>query len=272
MIYDAREVARVRNAVLLISAFAWMLLVVEPGSVRMFAHCPATSSGMSSPASFQMLLAMNPPAYLAAGWMLMLVAMMSPTLIQPVCHIRLRSFAGRRTRSIALFAVGYAAIWIVLGGMLQVMVLAVKLLQQSYLATAGVVLVASVWQCSPIKQRCLNRCHAHTELAAFGAAADFAALRFGMTHGVWCTGTCWALMLFPMLTPGGHVVAMVIMAVLIFSERLEQPGRPSWRWRGLGKAARIVVAQARTRLPALESFGQLLLQRQGESPVHAHLG
>lgn len=253
--YDARELARVRNCVLLLSAITWMVLLVEPGSMRMFAHCPATKSGaMPLPALLQMLLAMNPPASLAAGWALMLVAMMSPVLIQPVCHIRRRSFTHRRARAIALFVAGYAAIWMALGGVLLGMDLAVRLLApQSYLPAAGVVLIALVWQFSPIKQRCLNRCHAHTELAAFGAAADFDALRFGVTHGIWCAGSCWALMLFPMLLPLGHVAAMAAVAVLIFGERLEPPRPPGWRWRGLGKAIRIVVVQARIRLHARRS-------------------
>jgi predicted metal-binding membrane protein len=199
-----------------------------------------------------MLLAMNPPACVAAGWALMLVAMMSPVLIAPVCHVRLRSFSHRRARSIAIFGAGYAVIWMAVGGVLVAIELAAKLLApQSYLPAAGVVLIALVWQFSPIKQRCLNRCHAHTELAAFGAAADFAALRFGMTHGIWCAGSCWALMLLPMLLPRGHVVAMAVVAILIFSERLEEPMRPCWRWRGFGKVIRIVVAQARIRLHAL---------------------
>jgi len=43
---------------------------------------------------------------------------------------------------------------------------------------------------------------------------------------------------------------MAAVAVLIFSERLEQPMPPCWRWRGFSKAARIVVAQARIRLHA----------------------
>jgi predicted metal-binding membrane protein len=207
---------------------------------------------MPLPVSFQMLLAMNPPAPLAAGWALMLVAMMAPVLIAPVRHIRLRSFAHRRGRSIVLFIAGYAAIWMALGAVLLAMELAVSLFApQSYLPAAGVVVIALVWQASPIKQRCLNRCHAHTELAAFGAAADFDALRFGMTHGIWCAGSCWALMLFPMLLPRGHVAAMAAVAVLIFGERIELPMPPCWRWRGLGKALRIVAAQARIRLHAL---------------------
>ena len=251
MIYNARELARVRNPVLLLSAMTWILLVGQPGGVGMFVHCPATKSQMPSPASFQMLLAMNPPAYLAAAWSLMLVAMMSPVLIEPIRHIRLRSFTYRRARSIMLFVTGYAAIWMALGGVLLSIDLAAKLLPQSYLVAGGMVLIASVWQFSPIKQRCLNRCHAHAELAAFGIAADFDALRFGMTHGIWCAGSCWALMLFPMVLPRGHVLAMAAVAVLIFSERLEQPTPPCWRWRGLGRAIRIVVVQARIRLQAL---------------------
>lgn len=253
MIYDAREFARVRNPVLLIATAAWIVLLVEPSRMGMFAHCSATNSGaMPLSALFQMLVTMNESASLAAGWALMLVAMMSPVLIPPVRHIRLRSFAHRRTRSIVLFVTGYAAIWMALGGVLMAIELEVDLLvSKPYLSAAGAVLIALVWQLSPIKQRCLNRCHAHTEVAAFGAAADFDALRSGMTHGIWCTGSCWAWMLFSMLLPSGHVVAMAIVTVLIFSERLEQPRPPSWRWRGFGKAIRIVVAQVRIRLRAL---------------------
>jgi hypothetical protein len=58
-------------------------------------------------------------------------------------------------------------------------------------------------------------------------------------------------MLFPMLLPRGHVAAMAIVTLLTFSERLEHPRPPSWRWRGFGKVSRIVAAQARVRLQAL---------------------
>jgi hypothetical protein len=58
-------------------------------------------------------------------------------------------------------------------------------------------------------------------------------------------------MLSPMLLPQGHVAAMAVVTVLTVSERLEYPRPPSWRWRGFGKARRIVVAQTRIRLQAL---------------------
>ena len=58
-------------------------------------------------------------------------------------------------------------------------------------------------------------------------------------------------MLCPMLVPSGQYVAMAAAAVVVFSERLEGPQPPRWRLRGLGKAMRIVVAQARIRAKAV---------------------
>lgn len=265
--YGAQDLAQVRNPVLLASAVAWILLLVAPEGMMMPAPCAAMGAGARlAPASLPMRLAMNPPISAAAGWALMLVAMMSPVLIASVRHIRLRSFARRRARSIALFAAGYAAVWMAPGGVLLATELAVhSLLPPSYLPAASVLLVALVWQISPIKQRCLNRCHAHTELAAFGAAADFDALRFGITHGVSCAGSCWALMLFPLLLPRGHLLAMALVGVLIFSERLEQPMAPGWCWRGGGKAMRIVVAQARIRRQVISAYAKFGTD-SGESP------
>ena len=254
MTYDPREVAKVRTPVLIVSAVTWALLLAGPGGGGTSTHHAAGHAGAMPSSSLHMHPAIDPPAALAAGWVLMLVAMMSPVLIWPVSHIRLRSFAHRRARAITLFVAAYAATWIALGGMLVAVALTVMpTAPQSYLPAAGAAVIAFVWQCSPIKQRCLNRCHAYPELAAFGAAADIDALRFGTTHGIWCAGSCWALMLVPMLVPSGHLVAMAAAAVLVFSERLEGARPPGWRVRGLGKAMRIVVAQARMRFEAAAS-------------------
>ncbi len=194
-----RKRTRINLLILLLSAVTWVMLLVNPGSIMTLAHCPVTDSGASQ-ASFQMLLAMNPISSLTGGWAMMLVAMMSPTLISPIHHVRERSFKRRRARSVTLFVAGYAAIWMAAGGVLIAAILMLNLLApQSYLPAVVVGVVAFVWQSTPIKQRCLNRSHNHSEPAAFGTAADLDALRFGITHGVWCFGSCWALMLLPML-------------------------------------------------------------------------
>ena len=249
----AGQGARIAIPIVLLSAVTWMMLLVNAGSVITVAHCPVTDSGVS-PASFQMLLAMNPISSLATGWVVMLIAMMSPTLIAPIQHVIERSFKRRRVRSAVLFVVGYAAIWMLAGAVLVAATLLLNLAApRSYLPALAVGIVALIWQCSPIKQRCLNRLHNHSELAAFGSAADRDALRFGITHGIWCFGSCWALMLLPMLLFEGHLVAMAVVTFVITSERLEQPRPLIWRARLRGKLMRILIAQTRIRLHGLLS-------------------
>jgi predicted metal-binding membrane protein len=244
MIYNAEEWARLRNAVLAVSLIAWVVILLEP---RVSSCCSANGAV----ASWKMLVAANPPRSLAIDWALMLVAMMAPMLVAPLYHIRISSFARRRLRSMALFIAGYGAVWMAAG----VVIVAVELvatwrLPQSYLPAIIVGLIALVWQATPFKQRCLNRCHSHRPLAAFGIAADLDVLRLGVETGLWCTGSCWAAMLFPMLLPDGHFIAMATVALLMFCERLDPPRTPAWRLRGFGTAARCLTTRLRGPQPA----------------------
>jgi predicted metal-binding membrane protein len=250
MTTSTRDRTRITFLILLMSAITWVMLLVSSRSITL-AHCPVTDSGKSL-ASFQMLLEMNPISSLMAGWTLMLVAMMLPTLIASIHHVIERSFKRRRTRSVTLFVVGYAAIWMAAGVvLLAAMIILNWFTSGSYLPAIVVGIIAFVWQCSPVKQRCLNRSHNHRALAAFGIAADLDVLRFGITHGLWCVGSCWALMLFPMLLSEGHLAAMAAVTFLMISERLEQPRPLSWHVRLRGKLMRILIAQTRIRLHAL---------------------
>ena len=218
------------------------------------AHRPAVDAG----AMPTMFLAMNPPAFLVMGWVVMLAAMMFPTLIAPICHISLRSFTHRRVRSVALFISAYISVWMVACcAQLAIALVITTFAPRPYLRLASAIVLTLVWQVSPLKQRCLNGCHTETELAAFGAAADFAALRIGVVYAMWCVGSCWALMLLPMLVSRGHLFVMAVATVLIVSERLESPMPASWRWRGLGKTIRIIRAQARLRFTALGTNASL---------------
>ena len=230
---------------LFVSAAAWILLVVKPGMAMFSPGLTRMLMAMPSSASSHLSPALISCGSAAVDWALMLAAMMLPLLIAPVRHVRERSFARRRPRAIALFLAGYVAVWLVAGIFL---LSALALLNQ--IAAPGssrpvmlVAVIAIVWQFSPAKQRCLNRCHAHPELAAFGSAADIAALRFGAVHGVWCVGSCWALMPLPMLISRMPIAAMGVLTLLLFAERLDSPMPPRWRWHGVGKAARIAVAQ-----------------------------
>lgn len=239
MFVGRREVQRVYTAALLACGLAWLALLIWPGLMHPHTHpMPA----MPASHSLTMILSIHPPRTLLLGWLLMLAAMMSPTLIFPIIYIRSRSFANRRGRSVALFVLGYLAVWTAVTPLLfAVQVAAMSLAPHSWLAASAALAVVLVWQCCPLRQICLNRCHAHRELAAFGSAADRSAIRFGLEHGFYCAGSCWALMLLPMLLPVGQVVAMAVATVVIFVDRVERPRLPSWRWHGTGVLMRVVI-------------------------------
>ena len=257
MIDFAREVARVRYPVLAASAVAWTVLAAGLSGSHQNANFLCSENGLASaPASLAILLALNPPSAIAAAWALMLVAMMSPLLIPAIHHVRFSSFARRRVRSIALFLAGYGVVWMACGALLTgIKFTALASAPESYIPAAASALIACVWQASPFKQRCINGCHDLRPLAAFGLEADLDALRFGLTHGLWCVGACGALMLLAVLLPQGHLAAMAAVAILMICERFEELEPPRWKMRGLRRVSLIVAARTRLRLRML--FGRV---------------
>ena len=222
MIYDADEYARLRNAALCVSLAGWIVLL---------------TTSRPSTCCFVAPVRLASLRLMAGDWALMLIAMMTPTLVAPVYYICLNSFARRRVRSITLFVIGYFGIWMAAGCVFfGVKFFVESCTFESYLPASVAAFIALCWQVSPIKQRALNRSHRHGSLTAFGASADWDALRLGFSHGLWCTCSCWAAMLFPMLLPRGHFAAMFAVGVLMFCERLDPPETPSWRWRGFRTA------------------------------------
>jgi predicted metal-binding membrane protein len=223
---------------------AWMLLIFAGNAFSLPAFCSA--QGWSVPpltASLQLTLLVNSPSQLATGWTLMVLAMMLPLAIAPLWHVRERSFARRRGRSTALFVMGFIAVWILAGSILQTVALLARSIVPEPLACLALsVAAALLWQVSPAKQWCLNRCHQRPPLAAFGFAADFDAFLFGVRNGAACAGAGWALMLAMLLVGYGQLSAMVIVTLFSLAEAIEDPAPLAWRWRGGAKAVRILAA------------------------------
>jgi predicted metal-binding membrane protein len=228
-----------------ISLAAWSVLAFG-GSTPVVPGLCSSGAGPAIPlsVSFDLALIFNSPARLASDWALMLAAMMLPVVAAPLRHVRDRSFAIRRARAMLLFVLGYFAVWMAAGLVLQLVALTAVWVVPMPLALGLAFALAVAWQVAPAKQWCLNRCHRRPQLAAFGVAADRDAFNFGLTNGASCAGACWALMLPMLLAGGGQFFAMIAIALLVFAERLEAPAALAWRWRGSGKAFRIVLAQA----------------------------
>ncbi|HEX2092611.1 MAG TPA: DUF2182 domain-containing protein [Longimicrobiaceae bacterium] len=219
---------RVRVPLLAIGAAAWLALVLAP----------------VGPAHGSMHSMRWTPVSLVTEAALMFMAMMVPLSGAPVRHVRDRSFACRRWRAVALFAASYALPWIATTVVLLIAAAWIVAADSPVVLALAVVVVA-VCQSSPQKQHCLNRCHAHPALAAFGVKADLDVLRFGLSHASWCIGSCFALMLLPMLFTRGHLAVMAGVTLWLAGERIEKPMLPRWRWRGPGKIVRVARGQVR---------------------------
>ncbi|HVT99548.1 MAG TPA: DUF2182 domain-containing protein [Acidobacteriaceae bacterium] len=201
-----------------------------------------------------MALAHNPPGPLALHWLVMTVAMMLPLMTTPIRHLRDRSLRNRRARGIALFLAGYFTIWLTAGFALSALEWGINILWVG--SSTSFVLVGlclALYEVSPLKQACLNRGHSHPAVEAFGRAADLDALRFGWTHGAWCVGSCWALMLLPLLFNRGHLAAMALVTLWLVAEHLEGLVAPGWRLRRPRKAIQILVAESKRLVSSLAS-------------------
>ncbi|HEY0332078.1 MAG TPA: DUF2182 domain-containing protein [Rhodopseudomonas sp.] len=220
-------VRRQSPALLAASAAGWAALLAFDHAMLLPALCGASAGGADRLAA---TLALNPPGLLMLVWIAMLLAMMPPLLTQPIAHLRQRSLARRRWRALAVFAAGYALVWCCAGAVLIASALALSLLQtvSGVPAWGFALMLALLWQFSPAKQLCLNRCHRLSRLSAFGLRAELDCLRYGAVHGVWCVGSCWALMLLPLTAGAAHLAVMAAASPALLLERTCAPRPAHW--------------------------------------------
>lgn len=241
----ARERRRVRTPVLVVTEIAWL---VTPAALS----TGSTDRAMDVPAMHHMSAFDSAGALLGfvGMWSVMLGAMLAPLLISPLRHVGARSLPRRRPRARTSFLAAYAAMWLPAG---IVLVVVAEALERVGPAVAIAVGGALLWQFSPVKQRCLNRHHACPPLAAFGSTADRDALRFGASRAVWSFGSCWTLMLLPLVFTTGQLVVMVVSAIWMWAEQFDKPVIATWRLRVPITAVRIVwkrvVARGAGRVP-----------------------
>lgn len=233
-----------------LSLAAWVAMLSGAADTVDALLCAPTDMRGTSPLP---LLAFTSPASLIAGWALMVLAMMPPLIARPLLHVQGQSLARRRRRAMLLFSTGYGSVWLAAGLLLQPLAWLLPSLAPGA-PWAGVAIAAPaalVWQMSPAKQGCLNRCHRQPTLAAFGLEADLDALGFGVGHALWCVAACGPLMLLAESAQAiGLWLAMPAAALFILAERFEWPGPFVWRLRLPLRATRVAATRLRRILVA----------------------
>lgn len=187
-------------------------------------------------------------------WTLMMAAMMLPS-VAPFASFYTRTFTAHRDRRLVAFASGYLLVWAAAGvpafGLAWVADRLVVDHATAATALAALVFLAcGVYQLTPLKDRCLARCRSPLgftlKYASYrGRGRD---LRAGAFHATFCVGCCWALMALLVAFGLMNVLAMVVVAAVVFVEK-------TWGWgvrfaRALGVVS-IVLAVLVVVHPAL---------------------
>lgn len=165
------------------------------------------------------------------GWVAMMGAMMFPAIVPVVMTFR-RAAVRRQVASTPMFIAGYLMVWSAVGVPTYY---AWRALQGPVSAdtpwaarlAGSVFLVAAAYQLSPLKSVCLRHCQ--TPMSFFlkqrhNLRRPLGAARAGAVHGLMCFGCCWALMAVLVALGTMQLIWMVVVAALIFLEKVISRG------------------------------------------------
>ena len=161
-------------------------------------------------------------------WAVMMVGMMLPSaspmlLLYGVAARRQNNGAARAAQAIYALGAGYVAAWalfsIVATGAQRILsmllVVSPMMTITSPAVGGGLLVVAGLYQLTPIKLACLQKCQTpFVFLMHHWRAGVGGAFRMGVAHGSYCLGCCWALML--LLFVGGVMNLAVIAGLTLF--------------------------------------------------------
>jgi predicted metal-binding membrane protein len=165
-------------------------------------------------------------------WAIMMVAMMlpsaAPTILLVANIARKRAAMGSGTPTAALFALGYIVVWAgfsLIATLLQwsldrLGVLSEAMATQSAVVAGLVLMVAGLYQWTPLKQTCLRHCRSPLDfLVRYWREAAWGGAVIGMRHGLFCLGCCWMLMV--LLFVGGlmNLLWIAALALLVLCEK-----------------------------------------------------
>jgi predicted metal-binding membrane protein len=185
--------------------------------------------------------------FYTATWVLMMAAMMFPSLAPMV--VVLRRLERRRpapSLTTPLFAIGYLAVWTASGIVAYAALKAgrawtgdVFAWHRAGQALAGAALsLAAAYEFTPLKTKCLRKCRSpFAFLTNSWQDGPAGALSMGARHGAWCLGCCWALMLALFALGAMSLTWMALLAALIAAEKLLP-----WRRIAIAAVAAVLVA------------------------------
>ena len=161
-----------------------------------------------------------------AMWWVMMIAMMVPAAA-PTVLLYARSAKPPHSGA---FLAGYLLCW--LGFSVAAVALQFALEEAGRLAhmdmalssrwlAGGLLIAAGLYQFTPIKNACLNHCRSPAHwLSRHYRPGWTGALRMGLSHGAYCLGCCWMLMLLLFVVGVMNLAWIAALTLLVAAEKL----------------------------------------------------
>jgi predicted metal-binding membrane protein len=140
----------------------------------------------------------------AGAWAVMMAAMMLPSLVPAV-----RAYPGSGTPG---FVAGYLLLWSAVG--VPAYLLDQALRSATMWVGAGALLLAGVYQATPVQYACLRRCRESAAAAGVGAVAR------GLRYGLACVGASWPLMVLLLLLGAMNLGWMALAGALVLVQKV----------------------------------------------------
>jgi len=251
-----RSPAAILTTVLLvaIAVGAWAHLLLSPMPVddmagMQMAMRPAFAEGL---------------AYVTA-WAVMMTAMMLPSALPMIglyVATQRNASAALKTIRVGSFTLMYLGLWALTGVPVYFASVALGAIGGGALAhvVAAVLVVAGIFQLTPLKRACLRHCRSPLGFL-FGHWREGweGGLAMGRAHALYCLGCCWALMLVPAIAGAMGLAWVLLIAAVVAAEKLLPHG--DWIARTTGIALVLVGIAVALR----PSFAVLL--RAGIRPL-----
>jgi predicted metal-binding membrane protein len=153
-------------------------------------------------------------------WIVMVVAMMLPLIVDSIRVTAVRSLWARRDWAIIVFILGYLVPWMLAGSFISaaIVILHGQRWFHPTIATSLAFGLAAVWQLTAAKKHMLRSCHRTIPIAPKGWRANLDCLWYGWTIGGNCLLNCGALMMACPLS-GHNVAVMAGVASISAAER-----------------------------------------------------
>lgn len=202
---------------------AWLYLIRDAAAMN---AAPMDMMGMRTwgPVDFTLTFLM---------WAIMMVGMMVPSAIPMTLLYQAVVQKARNQDAVVaptmVFVGGYLAVWTAFSlaatvsqwGLESAALLSPMMVITSPAIAAGLLILAGVYQLTPLKEACLSHCRSPAHfISEHWRPGPSGAFRMGVRHGWYCLGCCWVLMLLLFVVGVMNLLWVAIIAIFVLIEKV----------------------------------------------------